>query len=74
MMQKYRPLTDEEMSGLKAFAEHFGPGWKDRLAFDYWLKARIWTDRQGKEHPELHRLRNQLGPSWLVSFDLEKVA
>ncbi|SHH04766.1 hypothetical protein [Bradyrhizobium erythrophlei] len=67
---KQRDLTNEEIEGLKAFAQHFGRTWKDKLALDYWMNARIWVDQQGREHPELHRLRNDLGPRWLAKFNL----
>jgi hypothetical protein len=67
---KYRDLTADELEAVKAFAAEFGRNWKSRLSFDYWPSARIYIDRAGHEYPELHRLRNQLGPQWLARFRL----
>ena len=67
---KYRELTPDELEAVKAFAAEFGRTWKERLAMDYWYSARPYVDRAGFEYPELHRLRNQLGPSWLKGFKL----
>ena len=53
------------------FAAENGRTWKEKLSFEYWMKARIYRDRQGFEYPELQRLRNEFGPSWLVKFKLE---
>ena len=68
--QKYRDLTDNELSALRAFAAEFGRTWKERLSFDYWPRARIYVTRDGRECYELHRLRNDLGPQWLARFKL----
>ena len=65
-----RELNDNELTALQAFAAHYGRKWKDELAFTYWYNARLFCDRAGKEYPELHRLRNDLGPKWLASFNL----
>ena len=68
---KYRELTSEERGALQVFAAENGRTWKEKLSFEYWMKARIYRDRQGFEYPELQRLRNEFGPSWLVKFKLE---
>jgi len=68
--QKYRDLTASELEAVQLFAAEFGRTWKDRLAFDYWYNARIFIARNGRSCHELHRLRNELGPLWLVQFKL----
>jgi len=68
---KYRDLTDNELSALRAFAKEFGRAWKDRLSMDYWYNARVFVTRDGRECYELHRLRNELGPQWLAQFKLD---
>ena len=68
--QKYRDLTASELEAVQLFAAEFGRTWKDRLAFDYWYNARIFITRNGRSCHELHRLRNELGPLWLVQFKL----
>jgi len=70
-MAKYRELTPDELEAVQVFAAEKGRKWKEVLAFDYWMTARVFMDREGYEYPELHRLRNQLGPKWLAKFKLE---
>jgi hypothetical protein len=65
-----RNITDSELDALRVFAARFGRDWKDKLSFEYWYNARIYRDAAGKEYPELHKLRNDLGPKWLASFNL----
>lgn len=66
---KYRELQPEELQAIQTFAAHYGRKWKDKLAFEYWFTARIFS-KAGIEYPELQRLRNDLGPSWLAGFKL----
>lgn len=66
--QKYRDLSAGELEALKAFADQYGKKWKEKLSMVYWYNARIFVDRNGFEYPELHRLRNEFGPSWLAGF------
>ena len=68
--QKYRDLTVAELEAVRAFADHFGRDWKEKLAMVYWYNARIFTARNGRAYHELHRLRNELGPRWLAGFKL----
>jgi hypothetical protein len=70
-MAKYRELTADELEALRLFAAEYGKKWKDKLAFTYWYNARIFRARDGKQYPELHGLRNELGPKWLAGFKLE---
>ena len=70
-MKTYRQLTTNELNALRIFAADYGEDWKDKLAFQYWVNARIYRDKTGKPYAELHTLRNDLGPSWLASYDLE---
>ena len=69
--QKYRELEADELEALKTFAAENGKKWKEVLAFKYWYNARVYRANDGKERPALHRLRNDLGPSWLAKFKLE---
>ena len=71
-MEKYRELLPGELEALQVFAAHFGKKWKQKLSMVYWYNARIFIDREGFEYPELHRLRNEFGPSWLDTFKLPK--
>jgi hypothetical protein len=70
---KYRELKSDELEALRVFAAEKGRSWKEELAFKYWMSARIFVDREGFEYPELHRLRNELGPKWLAKFKLDPV-
>jgi hypothetical protein len=70
--QEYRDLLPEELEALKVFADQYGKKWKEKLSMVYWYNARIFIDRNGFEYPELHRLRNELGPSWLAGFEFPK--
>lgn len=68
-MAKPRPLTSSETEALQAFAARYGKQWKNKLAFEYWYNARVFRDGT-REYPELHGLRNELGPQWLKGFKL----
>jgi hypothetical protein len=59
----YRPLTTDELDSLRSYASQNGRTWKQQLSDD-WYYARLTGP--------LHVLRNDLGPSWLVSFNLKK--
>ncbi len=52
-------LTDEQCRALVVYAAQHGRTWKARLR-DEWMRAAA--------APELHRLRNTHGPSWLARF------
>lgn len=54
-------LTTEELAALQTFAAVHGRRWKAALR-DQWMNA--------SATPVLHRLRNQLGASWLKRFRL----
>lgn len=54
-------LTTEEIAAIRAFAAEHGRYWKAEL-------RRQWMNASAA--PILHRLRNRLGPSWLVKFRL----
>lgn len=58
-------LTADELAALHDFAAAHGRYWKAALR-DQWMKA--------SAPPALHRLRNRLGPSWLMRFRLPKKA
>jgi hypothetical protein len=69
--QTYRDLLPDELAAITAFAAEHGRTWRDTLAMKYWFNARIWRDRSGKDHPVLHRMRNEFGPTWLYQFKPE---
>lgn len=64
----YRDLLPDELESLRAFAAENGRSWRNELSEKYWYNARVWRDKAGKEHPVLHRLRNEFGPTWLAGF------
>lgn len=67
-MSEYRALSTEEIEALQAFAKAFGRKWKDELSNVYWYNARLWRGPKGDDNligSTLHRLRNDLGPTWL---------
>lgn len=69
-MTKKKPKpepTAEQLCALKLYAAENGPVWKSKLAID-WLYSRARV--KGEHSPLLQQLRNQLGPSWLVNFQL----
>ncbi|MGX9944939.1 hypothetical protein ACTG4Q_20975 [Bradyrhizobium denitrificans] len=59
-------LTPEDIEALKAYAAEKGRSWKQHLAQD-WMLGRAVGDRG----VILYRLRNRLGPSWLVNYRLQ---
>ena len=54
-------LTDDQCRALVLYAAQHGQAWKARLR-DEWMRAAA--------APELHRLRNTHGPSWLARFEI----
>ncbi|KFI24905.1 hypothetical protein CDV52_15880 [Haematobacter missouriensis] len=56
-------VTAQEHKALRAFASEHGRCWKAELR-KQWMSA--------SAEPVLHRLRNRLGPSWLVRFRLDR--
>lgn len=61
-MPDFAPLTPEQSAALARFAASHGLGWKAVLRAQ-------WTAASAE--PELHRLRNTHGPSWLAAFQLD---
>jgi hypothetical protein len=77
MPRKFRDLTPDELTAVRAFADAHGAGWKNKLNNVYWYNARQWRGPNGTDEATgvaLHRLRNELGPRWLASFKLPPVA
>lgn len=60
--------TPEQMAALKDYAAWAGPDWKNQLQTD-WMRA---GSRWPGEWAYLQQLRNQLGPSWLATFELDE--
>ncbi len=56
-----RPLTDEELKALRAYAKREGRTWKDKLRTAWYYAA---------EPGILQQIRNSRGPSWLADFKL----
>jgi hypothetical protein len=73
MKKQYRELSQAELQALQTFAARHGRKWKESLAFDYWMAGRVFSVA-GKDYPELHGLRNQLGPQWLKAYRLNASA
>ena len=67
MTRPLRPLHNDELAQLRAYAEQEGRRWKTRLELDYW-----WRGLPVPGFPLLYGLRNSHGPSWLVAFRLPK--
>ena len=65
-----RDLLPDEQAALVLFKANHGPHWKETLTARYWFNARPWNGANGNM-PQigaaLHRVRNDLGPSWLYS-------
>jgi hypothetical protein len=63
----YRELTLEEAQAVVSWAywagHHHRQGWKQALS-TAWMNA--------SAGPVLQRLRNELGPSWLVKYSLSR--
>jgi len=74
MKKTYRDLSPVELNALQIFAKKHGRKWRDELSMVYWYNARPFRDKSGNLHPELHRLRNDLGPTWLYSFKMPVAA
>ena len=58
-MSPYGTPTVEEVSALRAYAAGHGRTWKAQLLQD-WMT--------GRSTGELQRVRNNLGPTWLIRF------
>jgi hypothetical protein len=58
-----RALTNEQREAVKAYSEHFGPGWKDRLRSDWMRHGSAFED-----YHVLAGLRNSHGPRWLDGY------
>jgi hypothetical protein len=61
-----KDLSPEELEALEKYKKAVGRNWKQRLSDD-WMQARSDEVDPGT-YAILHRLRNRLGPSWLVRF------
>lgn len=61
---RVRVITEAEWNALTAYANAHGRTWKSSLRDD-WMRGTPLA-------PELHVLRNELGPSWLNSFQLKQ--
>lgn len=55
--------TPQQLAALRKYARENGRSWKTQLASD-WLA--------GRTEGYLQQVRNQFGPSWLVSFQLSR--
>lgn len=64
-------LTTEQRGALEAYAEKYGPGWKDLLLTD-WATGRDVTALGNDQGCYLRQVRNLFGPSWLATFELAK--
>jgi len=53
----------EQIDALRAYRDLHGRRWKGRLLAE-------WLSSTGDEGPELRRVRNTFGPSWLLSYRL----
>lgn len=60
-----KALTPEQLEALTAYAAEHGRTWKDSLRTD-WYYAR----RPGA----LQQIRNEFGPTWLMTFKFPKEA
>lgn len=64
--RQYREPTTEEIAALEAFAKAHGRNkWRVELTQVYWYNARIWIGPEPGMGSTLHRIRNDLGPTWL---------
>ena len=66
--KRRRDLTPEEVATLRAYAAEVGEQWKKRLSID-WMRAGTMVRLVPHHYGTLHRLRNDLGPSWLAGFE-----
>ena len=66
--RRMRELTNGQREAVRAYSEHFGPGWKARLAGD-WMhgRQREHVGKDGDGHL-LYSLRNSHGPKWLDGY------
>jgi hypothetical protein len=61
--------TPEQLTALRAFARFYGRTWKSRLR-QCWMTVDYRELPSSIDYGHLQRLRNTLGPSWLVRFRL----
>jgi hypothetical protein len=64
-----RTLTLAQLTALRTFAAAHGRNWKTPLR-DAWMSG-IYPDDDA-DNASLQQVRNQLGPTWLVKFRLDK--
>jgi hypothetical protein len=62
-MNASKTISPEALAALKDYAVLRGRNWKSAMRND-WIYGGPWCN------PELARLRNTHGPSWLKSFKL----
>lgn len=68
MTHKGSMLTGDQMYAIQHWAHNNGRNWKQTLRFA-WESGDYGTFTHASE---LQQIRNQYGPSWLVSFRLPK--
>lgn len=62
--------TDEQITSIRLFAKANGRRWKAELR-NLWLNGDYYNAVLGGADPaHLQQLRNNLGPSWLITFKL----
>lgn len=62
--------TGVQIAALAAYAAEAGPEWKEELALDWMRGGTAIASLQERWHL-LQQVRNQLGPQWLGTFDLQ---
>jgi hypothetical protein len=73
-MSDYRELLPEETAALQAFANAHGVKWRAVLNETYWYNARPWRGTDGRDDRTgqvLHRIRNDLGVTWLMCCEIQ---
>lgn len=60
-------LTDEQREVIEAFAHKYGREWKEVLR-NAWFNGKDIAEHNGHL---LRQVRNNLGPRWLLKFNLE---
>ena len=61
-------LTIEQLEALQQYAKKHGRNWKQSLR-DSWMNG-VYDGFEGSNY--LQQIRNNFGPSWLISFRLPK--
>ena len=64
MTKQLDKLTPEQTHALVAFSRRWGNKWKEHL-MERWLNG---SYRPEDDIPQLQRIRNTLGPSWLAKL------